>query len=419
MKRLLTNIKKLVHVENQPVPYLKGKAMNDLTSIDDAFLEIEDGKIVRFGPMTDLHGSDISGTTEYLDCTGQWVMPGLVDSHTHLIFAEPRAREFEDRIHGLTYEEIAARGGGILNSAAKLAEMPEEQLYDDAMARLHEMIQTGTTAIEIKSGYGLSTEAELKMLRVAKRIKRRAPIPVKITFLGAHAIPPAYKENPDGYVDLVIDEMLPKVVEERLADYIDVFCEKGYFTVEQTDRILKAGMAAGLRPKVHVNQFNAIGGIQTCVENKAISVDHLEVMDEDDFKALANSDCMPVALPSCSFFLGIPYTPARKIIDSNLPLALATDYNPGSTPSGNLLFVWSLACIQMKLTPTEALAALTHNAAYALELNDELGSIAVGKTANLLVSEPMDSLGHIPYHFGRNSLSRVLINGNKYTHLEP
>lgn len=418
MKRLLTNIEKLVHVENQMVPYLAGTEMNNLATIDNAFVEIEEGRIVRFGAMSDLHGSDIYGTSEITDCTGKWVLPGFIDSHTHLIFAESRAQEFEDRINGLTYEEIAARGGGILNSASKLANMSESDLYKGAMERLNEMIHTGTTAVEIKSGYGLTTDAEMKMLRVAQRIKRRATIPVKVTFLAAHAIPPAFKENPDAYVDLIIDEMLPIVVREELADYIDVFCEKGYFTVAQTERILKAGIKAGLRPKVHVNQFNAFGGIKASVENNALSVDHLEVMNDEDFDVLKDSDCMPVALPSCSFFLNIPYTPARRIIDAGLPLALASDYNPGSTPSGNLLFVWSLACMQMKMTPMEGLASLTHNGAYALELSHELGSIAIGKRANLLISEPMNSLGHIPYYFGRNSLSEVLINGHPHTHLE-
>ena len=419
MKRLLTNIKKLVHIEDQPVPYLKGDQMNQLRSISNAFLEIDHGRIKQFGPMSELHPSDLAGVSEVVDCAGKWVLPGFIDSHTHLVFAEPRAQEFEDRIHGLTYEEIAERGGGILNSAAKLAQMSEEDLYMDGMARLEEMIHTGTTAVEIKSGYGLSTEAELKMLRVAKRIKKFAGIPVKTTFLGAHAIPPQYKDKPDDYVDLVINEMLPAVVKEGLADYIDVFCEKGYFTTEQTDRILKAGVAAGLRPKVHVNQFNAFGGVQTCIQNNALSVDHLEVMNPEDFEALKQSECMPVALPSCSFFLGIPYTPAREIIDQGLPLALATDFNPGSTPSGNMLFVWSLACIQMKLTPTEALAALTHNAAYAIGLENEMGSIAQGKRANLLITEEMDSLGYVPYHFGRSSLDRVLIDGSPFTQLEP
>lgn len=419
MKRLLTNIKRLVHVEDEPAPFLKGKAMNELVEIENAFLEIENGKIKRFGAMSDLHGADIAGVSDVHNCEDKWVLPGFVDSHTHLIFAEPRAQEFEDRIHGLTYEEIAERGGGILNSAAKLAAMDEERLYDDAMNRLQEMIRTGTTAVEIKSGYGLSTEAELKMLRVANHIKRRAPIPVKITFLGAHAIPPEYKGNPDAYVDLVINEMLPKVAEEKLADYIDVFCEKGYFSVEQTVRIMEAGAKYGLRPKVHVNQFNAIGGIPACIAHNALSVDHLEVMENSDYTALEDSGCMPVALPSCSFFLGIPYTPGRDIIDRNLPLALATDYNPGSTPSGNLLFVWSLACIQMKLTPQEGLAALTHNAAYALELEKELGSIAIGKRANIIITENMDSLGHVPYHFGRSSLSEVWVDGEPFINLEP
>lgn len=419
MKRLLTHIQRLVHVEDQPVPYLAGKAMGSLKYIDDAYLEIEDGKIAGFGPMSDIHGVDIAGVSELIDCTRQWVLPGLIDSHTHTIFAGPRDREFEDRIEGLSYEEIAARGGGILNSAKSLAAMSHNDLYFDAMARLEEMIHTGTTAVEIKSGYGLSVEAEIKMLRVARDIQQHIDIPVKVTFLGAHAIPPEFKGNPDGYIDVIINEMLPIIGEEKLADYIDVFCEEGYFTVEQTERILEAGARYGLRPKVHVNQFNAIGGIDAALKYNALSVDHLEVMGEGEIEKLSDSGCMPVALPSCSFFLGIPYTPAREFIDKGLPLALASDFNPGSTPSGNLLFVWSLACIRMKLTPTEALAALTHNAAYALELHEEMGSIAEGKRANLIITEPMDSLGYIPYNFGRNSLDRVLIDGIPFTHLEP
>ncbi len=419
MKRLLTNIKKLVHIEGEPRPFLKGQQMNQIHEIENAYLEIEDGRIVDFGSMSDIHPDDIAGLTGIRDCSGKWVIPGLIDSHTHLVFAEPRDREFEDRIQGLTYEEIAARGGGILNSVAKLVTMDEEQLYDESMARLNEMVRTGTTAVEIKSGYGLSLEAELKMLRVANRIKKRVDIPVKVTFLGAHAIPPQYKQDPNAYVDLVVNTMIPKVAEEELADFIDVFCEKGYFDKEQTARILKAGVDHGLTPKVHVNQFNAFGGIETCIDNGALSVDHLEVMDPEDFEALKGSGCMPVALPSCSFFLGIPYTPAREIIAQDLPLALASDYNPGSTPSGNLLFVWSLACIQMKLTPQEALVALTHNAAYALGLENEMGSIAKGKRANLIITEPMNSLGYIPYNFARNSLDTILINGVSFKEFEP
>ncbi len=419
MKRLLTNIKKLVHVEDQPRPFLKGKEMNQIREIENAFLEIIDGHISDFGSMKDLPPEDIAGLTGVEDCTGKWVIPGLIDSHTHLVFAEPRDREFEDRIQGLSYEEIAARGGGILNSAAKMAAIDEERLYDESMARLNEMVRTGTTAVEIKSGYGLTLEAELKMLRVANRIKKRVDIPVSVTFLGAHAIPPEFKENPDEYVDLVVNEMIPKVAEENLADYIDVFCEKGYFNLKQTDRILKAGVEHGMIPKVHVNQFNAFGGVKTGVDNRALSVDHLEVMNEEDYTVLQGSNCMPVALPSCSFFLGIPYTPVRELIKNDLPVALASDYNPGSTPSGNLLFVWSLACIQMKMTPQEALTALTHNAAYALGLQDEMGSIAKGKKANLIVTEEMNSLGYIPYNFARNSIDRVLINGVPFKEFEP
>jgi imidazolonepropionase len=350
---------------------------------------------------------------ETIDCMGRIILPTWCDSHTHLVFAATREGEFVDRINGLTYEEIAAKGGGILNSAKKLQQASKDDLYAAAEVRLQEVMKLGTGAIEIKSGYGLSVEGELKMLRVIKRLKAQYSIPIKATFLGAHAIPQEFKENRMAYIDLIIDEMLPKIAVENLADCIDVFCEKGYFTTEETDRILKAGQQYGLIPKVHVNQFNAIGGVEISVQNNALSVDHLEVITDYDIDILKASETMPVALPSCSFFLGIPYTNGKKIIDNGLPLALATDYNPGSTPSGNMNFVVSLACIQMKLTPEEAINAATINGAYAMNLSDKLGSISKGKLANFLITKPITSYNFIPYNFGNSCVDQVYIKGEK------
>jgi imidazolonepropionase len=361
--------------------------------------------------MKEINLNGLAGTAEVIDARGQFALPCFVDSHTHVVFAEPRHTEFVDRIKGLTYEEIALRGGGILNSAKKLQESSEEKLYLDAMARLEELMVLGTGSIEIKSGYGLTVEAELKMLRVIKRLKENSPMVIKTTFLGAHALPPEYKERRTDYIDLIIDEMLPTIQKEGLADYIDVFCESGYFTPEETTRIIKAGAEVGLKAKVHVNQFNSIGGLQACVENDALSVDHLEVMTDEDLEALKKGNTLPVALPTCSFFLSIPYTPAREIIDTGLPLVLATDYNPGSTPSGNMPFVISLASIKMKMLPAEAFAAATINGAYAMEVESEVGSLEIGKKANIILTNPMDSLDYFPYNFGNTNINKVYING--------
>lgn len=410
MTILFTHIKELVQVRDASIQKVSGGDMKELPILQNAFLLVEDEYIKDFGLMSEL--SDIS-VDETIDCTGKIVLPTWCDSHTHLVFAATREDEFVDRINGLTYEEIAAKGGGILNSAKKLQSRSEDELYRDAVIRLKEVMELGTGAVEIKSGYGLSVEGELKMLRVVKRLKENFSIPIKATFLGAHAIPQEYKENRTAYIDLIINEMLPKIAEESLAQYIDAFCEKGYFTPEETDRILQAGNEYGLIPKVHVNQFNAIGGVAVSVKNNALSVDHLEVIENTDIEILKTSETMPVALPSCSFFLGIPYTDGRKLIANGLPLALATDYNPGSTPSGNMNFVISLACIRMKLTPEEAINAATINGAYAMNLEDKAGSITRGKLANISISKPVTSYNFIPYNFGNSCIEEVYIKGRK------
>lgn len=410
MKMIFKNIKQLVQVREETPKPLKGSQMKELPVLDNAWLLVEDGKIADYGKMTE--NPSFEGAT-IIDASGKFLLPGWIDSHTHLVYAGNREQEFIDRINGFTYEEIAAKGGGILNSAKKLQDTPEDELYLQSAKRLEEVIRMGTTAIEIKSGYGLTTDAELKMLRVIQKLKKNYKLPVKATFLGAHAIPPEFKDNKDGYLDLLINEMIPKVAEEGLAEFIDIFCEKGYFTVEDTQRVLEAGQKYGLIPKIHVNQFNSIGGIKAAVEHNALSVDHLEIMETEDFKALKNNETMPVALPSCSLFLGIPYTPAREIFDANLPLALATDYNPGSTPNGNMNLVISLACIKMKMNPEEAINAATINAAYAMKILDTHGSITRGKAANLILTDEIPSYGFLPYSFGANHINSVYINGKK------
>ena len=345
------------------------------------------------------------------DLTGKIVLPSWCDSHTHLVYAGNREQEFVDRINGLTYEEIANRGGGILNSAKTLNETSEEELYKQSAARLEEVIKLGTGAIEIKSGYGLTKEGELKMLRVIKKLKEHYNLPVKATFLGAHALPSEYKNRKEEYLDMVIAEILPAVAKESLAEYIDIFCEKGYFDLEDTNRLLTAGKKYGLQPKIHVNQFNAIGGVQAGIDHNALSVDHLEIMNPEDIKSLKATSTMPVALPGCSLFLGIPYTPAREILEAGLPLALATDFNPGSSPSGNMNLVVSLACIKMKMTPEEAINAATINAAYAMGLSKTHGSISRGKKANFIVTKKIPSYAYLPYAFGSNAIEDVYLNG--------
>lgn len=410
-KIFIKNIRSLVQVEDEPRQWVAGADMAELRCIDNAWLAIEDGKIAAFGSMDEMPGITDWRELEVIDAEGKLVLPAWCDSHTHLVFAASREKEFEMRIKGKTYEEIALAGGGILNSARRLREMSEDELYEGAMRRLMEVVAQGTGAIEIKSGYGLTHEAELKMLRVAKRLKENTEVAIKTTFLGAHALPAEYKENREGYLDLVLNEMLPQVAEEGLAQYIDVFCETNYFTVAETERIMEAGAQYGLQPKIHVNQFTAIGGVQAGVKHNALSVDHLEEMRDEDIEALKGSNTMPTALPSCSFFLSIPFAPARKMIDAGLPLALATDYNPGSTPSGKMPFVLSLACIKMKMTPEEAINATTINTAYAMGLQETHGSICVGKQANVIITKQMASYAYIPYAFGDNVVETTILNG--------
>ena len=411
MTTLFINIKELIQVRELSVDKVYGKDMGILPIIKNAFMLIEDDTIINFGSMDNL---DVKKADKVVDLSGRLVLPTWCDSHTHLVYADSREEEFVDRINGLSYHEIAEKGGGILNSAKKLQHKIEDQLYNDAVIRIEEIIKSGTGALEIKSGYGLTLDSELKMLQVVKKLKETFPIPIKATFLGAHAIPSKYKKNREEYIQLIINKMIPEIASQKLADYIDVFCEKGYFSPEETNRILKAGITYGLIPKIHVNQFNSIGGIKVGVNNNALSVDHLEVLTDEDISILSKSDTMPVALPSCSFFLGIPYTNARKIIDSNIPLAIASDFNPGSTPSGNMNFVVSLACIKLKMTPEEAINSATLNAAYALNLSKKIGSISKGKLANFMITKPIKSYNFIPYSFGNNSIERIYFNGIEY-----
>lgn len=408
MNVLLTNIRELVQIREFPVKKLSGPEMNDLPTLKNAWLLIQDDRILNFGGME----AAPEGTfDQVIDCSGKTVLPSWCDSHTHIVYAGNREQEFVDRINGLTYQEIAQKGGGILNSAKKLQQTSEEELFEQSAKRLEEVMAMGTGAIEIKSGYGLTTEAELKMLRVAKRLDREYPIAVKTTFLGAHAVPKEFKNNKEGYVDLIIDEMLPAVAEEKLADYVDVFCEDGYFSTEDTDRILSAAARYNMVPKIHVNQFNTIGGVAMGVKHKALTVDHLEVLSDDDIRELQHSGTMAVALPGCSFFLGIPYTPGRALIDAGVPLVLATDFNPGSSPSGNMNFVLAAACIRMKLSPEEAINAATINAAHAMGLEDTHGSITKGKKANLIITTEIPSYGFLPYYFGNDCIDSVICEG--------
>ena len=408
MQTLIINIKELLQVRETSVEKVSGKNMAVLPTIKNAYLLIENDLITAFGSM---ESCPKINADETIDALGKIVLPTWCDSHTHLVYAGNREQEFVDRINGLTYEEIANRGGGILNSAKKLNNTSEEEIYNQSKKRLEEIMQQGTGAVEIKSGYGLTVEGELKMLRIIKKLAENHPIVIKATFLGAHAFPMEYKENHKAYIDLIINEMLPKIADEKLADYIDAFCETGYFSVEETERIMLAGNQYGLRSKIHVNQFTAIDGIAACVKNNALSVDHLEIVTDEDIEALKNSETMPVALPSCSYFISIPYTPARKMIENGLPLALATDYNPGTSPSGNMNFIVATACIKMKMTPEEAINAATINGAYAMGISDTHGSITVGKKANLIITKPLNSYYELPYSFASNLIEQVIING--------
>ena len=407
-KVLIKNIKGLVQAgENFPV-MKQGKEMADLPIIENAFLALEDGIVVEYGSMEEWGGIADWRDLEIIDAEGKFVLPAFCDAHTHTVFAKSREEEFVDRIHGLSYEEIALRGGGILNSAARLQDMSEDELYEKALKRVELLKSYGTGALEIKSGYGLTVDAELKMLRVIKRLKESAGIAIKATFLGAHAFPKEFKENHRGYIDLIINKMLPKIGEEGLADYIDAFCERNYFSVEEMAEILEAGAKYNLTPKVHVNQFSALGGIKKAVDMAALSVDHLEEITDEDIEALKGSKTMPTILPSCSHFLSIPFGNARKMIEAGLPVALASDFNPGSTPSGNLQFVFSLACVKMKMTPEEAVNALTINSAYAMGLSETHGTISLCKKTPIIITKEIPSLAYIPYAFGDNHIERVI-----------
>lgn len=410
MTTLFTHIKSLVNVRDVLTRPLRGKELEDLPCIDDAWLLVHEGRIHSYGLMSD---KDIpqNQSAEIMDCTGRFLIPTWCDSHTHLVFAGSRENEFVDKIKGAGYAEIAAKGGGILASARRLNDTSEEELFAAAKIRLNEIIQLGTGAIEIKSGYGLTLPGELKMLRVIRRLKQEAGIPVKATFLGAHAFPEVYKNNRQAYLDCIIKEMLPQIAAERLADYIDVFCEKGFFTPEETEQICKAGLQYGLKPKIHVNQLSLSGGVETGVRLNALSVDHLECMDDQAINILASAPTIGTLLPSAAFFLRMQYPPARHMLEAGCALAIASDYNPGSSPSGNMNLVISLACIQMRMTPEEAINAATINGAFAMESDQEVGSITIGKRANLILTKPVPSLAFLPYAFGRNSIARVMING--------
>ncbi|GAA4072297.1 imidazolonepropionase [Flavobacterium cheonanense] len=410
MTTLITNIQELLQIRDASIRKVSGSEMAVLPSIKNAYLLIENDLIADFGLMENCPKINADET---IHATGKVVLPAWCDSHTHIVYAGNRIQEFVDRINGLSYEEIANRGGGILNSAKKLNETSEEELYNQSKARLEEVMKQGTGAVEIKSGYGLTVDGEIKMLRVIKKLAQNYPIAIKATFLGAHAFPVEYKENHSGYIDLIINEMLPKIAQENLADYIDAFCETGYFSVEETERIMEAGKKYGLRSKIHVNQFNAINGIAACVKHNALSVDHLEVVTDEDIEVLKNTETMPVALPSCSYFISIPYTPARRMLNAGLPLALATDFNPGTTPSGNMNFVVATACIKMKMTPEEAINAATINGAYAMGLEKTHGSITLGKKANIIISKEVTSFYQLPYCFGTDLIDSVIIEGKK------
>lgn len=406
---IITNIKLLVNTRTEN-KLLRGKELAQLPVISNAYLVIENGIIAEYGEMKNLSWTDEKNDT-IIDATGQMVLPAWVDSHTHIVFAASREEEFVDKIKGLSYAEIAAKGGGILNSAQKLSEATEAELLKSALGRIHEMMKLGTGAVEIKSGYGLDVPNELKMLRVIKQLKAISPIPIKATFLGAHTYPQRYKDNHDEYLDCLIDDMLPVITAEGLADYIDVFCEKGFFSTDETEIICRAGMKHGLRPKIHANQLSLSGGVQTGVALNALSVDHLETMDEVSIATLAMSHTIGTMLPTAAYFLRMNYPPARRMIDEGCILALASDYNPGSSPSGNMNQVVSMACIQMKMLPEEAINAATINGAYAMGLEDEVGSITVGKRANLIITKPVPSLAYLPYAFGSNMIDKVLISG--------
>ena len=417
MKTLILNIKQLVQTELSPRKWVAGKDMARLGILENAYLLVEEDKIAGFGKMEDLNrevvyaGGDI---VKEIDATGRLVMPSYCDSHTHLVYAGSREIEYIDKIRGLSYEEIAKRGGGILNSCERIRKASEEELFDAAYDRIQEIAGFGTGAVEIKSGYGLDTESELKMLRVIRRLKAETPLLIKSTFLGAHAVPLEYKGRQTEYVDLIINEMIPMVAAEELADYIDVFCDKGFFTVEDTDRMLNAGMKYGLRAKIHANKLDYSGGVQVGVKYNAISVDHLECMGEEEIACLLESETMPTVLPGAAFFLNMPYSPVRKMIQAGLPVALASDYNPGSSPSGNMKFIMSLGCINYKMLPEEVINATTLNSAYAMGVEEEAGSIAVGKLANFYITTPISGIEYLPYAYTADLIEAIFLKGEQY-----
>lgn len=417
MKTLILNIKQLVQTELSPRKWVAGKDMARLGILENAYLLVEEDKIAGFGKMEDLDreavyaGGDI---VKEIDATGRLVMPSYCDSHTHLVYAGSREIEYIDKIRGLSYEEIAKRGGGILNSCERIRKASEEELFDAAYDRIQEIAGFGTGAVEIKSGYGLDTESELKMLRVIRRLKAETPLLIKSTFLGAHAVPLEYKGRQTEYVDLIINEMIPMVAAEELADYIDVFCDKGFFTVEDTDRMLNAGMKYGLRAKIHANELDYSGGVQVGVKYNAISVDHLECMGEEEIACLLESETMPTVLPGAAFFLNMPYSPIRKMIQAGLPVALASDYNPGSSPSGNMKFIMSLGCINYKMLPEEVINATTLNSAYAMGVEEEAGSIAVGKLANFYITTPISGIEYLPYAYTADLIEAIFLKGEQY-----
>jgi imidazolonepropionase len=414
MGLLITNIRGLVQVEEYPKMKVSGAGMSVLDCLYDAFVFIDYGEIIDFGSMKDISclnkypGINIS---KKIDAAGRFVFPSFCDSHTHLVYAGGREKEFADKIRGLSYEEIARRGGGILNSVQKLRDTSEDELFDEAMVRVRELIEMGTGAVEIKSGYGLSLHDELKMLRVIRRIRETSPLEVKATFLGAHAVPEEYKDNRGKYIDLITNEMIPAVAAEKLAEYIDVFCDRGFFTPAETERILETGRRFGLIPKIHANELDFSGGVQVGVKHHALSVDHLERSGNEEIQALSGSDTMPTLLPGSAFFLGLPDPPARDMIDAGLPVALASDYNPGSSPSGNMKLVLSLACIRLKMLPEEAINAATINSAYAMGLSSTHGSVARGKVANLFITKEIESYEYLPYAFGSNLVDTVILKG--------
>lgn len=413
MKTLIKNIKELVQVDDKARLLVKGADMAKLKTIKDAYLIIDGELIEDYGKMKDFTEDKMGDCDEYdeIDADGRMVFPSFCDSHTHLVYAGSREIEYSDKIKGLSYEEIAKRGGGILNSAALLHKTSEDELYEQALLRVHEIISQGTGAVEIKSGYGLNTADEIKMLRVIKRLKETTPLIIKSTFLGAHAVPAEYKANPDEYVDIIINEMIPQIAAEELADYIDVFCDKGFFTVEQTDRILMAGIKYGMQPKIHANELAKSGGIQVGVKYGALSVDHIEYTGDEEIEALLKSETMPTILPGAAFFLNMPYAPARKMMQAGLPVAIASDYNPGSSPCGNMKLMMSFACVNYKMLPEEALYAATINSAYAMGVSDVVGSISRGKIANLFITTEIPSIEFLPYAYGSDLIASVMLKG--------